>query len=119
MKKNIKLPRVLCVDDEVRVLHSIERSLRDKLDLTLVASAAEALTTLRESPEPFEVIVSDMRMPDMNGINLLTQVRREFPDIVRMLLTGHGDLEIVVRAVNEGNIFRHCYEQCRKLDLFF
>lgn len=112
MKKNIKMPRVLCVDDEVRVLHSIERSLRDKLDLTLVTSAAEALTTLRETPEPFQVIVSDMRMPDMNGINLLAQVRREFPDIVRVLLTGHGDLEIVARAVNEGNIFRFLAKPC-------
>lgn len=112
MKKNVKLPRVLCVDDEVRVLHSIERSLRDKLDLTLVTSAADALTTLRETPEPFQVIVSDMRMPDMNGINLLTQVRREFPDVVRALLTGHGDLEIVARAVNEGNIFRFLSKPC-------
>lgn len=112
MKKNIKLPRVLCVDDEVRVLHSIERSLRDKLDLTLVTSAADALTALRETPEPFQVIVSDMRMPDMNGINLLTQVRREFPDVVRALLTGHGDLEIVARAVNEGNIFRFLSKPC-------
>jgi response regulator RpfG family c-di-GMP phosphodiesterase len=112
LKKNIKLPRVLCVDDEVRVLHSIERSLRDKLDLTLVTSAADALTALRETPEPFQVIVSDMRMPDMNGINLLTQVRREFPDVVRALLTGHGDLEIVARAVNEGNIFRFLAKPC-------
>jgi response regulator RpfG family c-di-GMP phosphodiesterase len=77
-----------------------------------VTSAADALTALRETPEPFQVIVSDMRMPDMNGINLLTQVRREFPDVVRALLTGHGDLEIVARAVNEGNIFRFLAKPC-------
>lgn len=117
MKPNIKLPRVLCVDDEAHVLSSIDRSLRSKLDLTLVESAAEALATLREAGEPFQVVVTDMRMPNMNGIILLTHVRREFPDVTRILLTGHGDLEIVVRAVNEGHIFRFLSKPCSMAEL--
>ncbi len=111
------LPRVLCVDDEIRVLNAIERTLRDKLDLTMASSAAQALATLRETREPFQVIVSDMRMPEMNGINLLMHVRREFPDVVRVLLTGYADLDVVVRAVNDGNIFRFLAKPCSMADL--
>ena len=106
------LPRVLCVDDEPRILTAIARNLRNALDLTLAESGAEALARLRAAPEPFAVVVTDMRMPEMNGITLLAQVRREYPDTTRILLTGHADLDSVVDAVNEGHIFRFLGKPC-------
>jgi response regulator RpfG family c-di-GMP phosphodiesterase len=106
------LPRVLCVDDEPRILTAIARNLRGALDLTLAGSGAEALSHLRAAPEPFAVVVSDMRMPEMNGIALLAHVRREFPDTTRILLTGYADMDSVVEAVNEGHIFRFLGKPC-------
>lgn len=106
------LPRVLCVDDEPRILTAIGRNLRGALDLTLVGSGAEALNCLRGATAPFAVVVSDMRMPEMNGIALLSQVRREFPDTTRILMTGCADMDSVVQAVNEGHIFRFVGKPC-------
>lgn len=106
------LPRVLCVDDEPRMLNAIGRNLRGAFDLNLAASGAEALAQLRAATAPFAVVVSDMRMPEMNGIALLAQVRREFPDTTRILLTGYADMDSVVQAVNEGHIFRFLGKPC-------
>lgn len=106
------LPRVLCVDDEPRILTAIERNLRGVLDLSLAGGGAEALARLRGATAPYAVVVADMRMPEMNGIALLSQVRREFPDTTRILLTGYADLESVVQAVNEGHIFRFLGKPC-------
>lgn len=110
MKK--ALPRVICVDDDPKILHAIGSSLRRTLDLTMATSGAEALSLLRESPGKYQVVVSDMKMPQMNGITLLSQVRREYPDTVRILLTGFADLDVVVRAVNDGHIFRFLAKPC-------
>ena len=95
------LPRVLCVDDEPKILSAIGRNLRGALDLTTAGSGAEALACLRQSPEPFTVVVTDMKMPEMNGITLLTQVRREFPDTTRILLTGYAELDSVRKVANQ------------------
>lgn len=111
------LPRVLCVDDEPKILNAIARNLRGALDLTLAGGGVEALSLLRQAPEPFAVIVTDMKMPEMNGIALLTQVRREFPDTTRILLTGYAELDTVVQAVNEGHIFRFLAKPCSTTQL--
>lgn len=111
------LPRVLCVDDEPKILSAIGRNLRGALDLTLAGSGAEALARLREAEAPFAVVVTDMKMPEMNGIALLTQVRREFPDTTRILLTGYAELDSVVQAVNEGHIFRFLSKPCSTTQL--
>lgn len=110
MKK--PLPRVICVDDEPKILSAIGRSLRGALDLTMASSGAEALGLLRASPGSFQVVVSDMKMPQMDGITFLSQVRREYPDTVRILMTAFADLDAVVRAVNDGHIFRFLAKPC-------
>ena len=98
-------PRILCVDDEANILTAIQRSLRRTFDVHAATSGAEGLQLLQSSG-PFAVVVSDMRMPEMNGAVFLKHVARHFPDSVRILLTGFAELETVTAAVNEGHIFR-------------
>ncbi|MEM7447135.1 MAG: response regulator [Myxococcota bacterium] len=103
--------RVLCVDDEPNVLEGLELHLRRKYDLVTATSGAEGLARLEEGPS-FAVVVSDMRMPHMNGAAFLTQVRERAPDAVRMLLTGQTDIESAIAAINEGQIFRFLTKPC-------
>jgi len=104
-------PRVICVDDEPRVLKGLRRRLGRDFDLTLAESGPEALQIMKAS-DPFHVLVSDMRMPAMNGAQLLAQARAAHPDTVRVLLTGQSDLNDAVAAVNNGNIFRFLTKPC-------
>ena len=103
--------RVLFVDDEPSVLEGIQRTLRKQLELQTAASGAEALRLIGESG-PFAVIVSDMRMPAMNGAQFLAKVRERQPDTVRMILSGQSDLEATIAAVNEGHIYRFLTKPC-------
>lgn len=102
--------RILCVDDEENILKAIQRGLRKKFHFSLATSGAEGLKILAQ--EPHQVVVSDMRMPNMDGAEFLKRVRTEYPDTVRLLLTGYADLETVVSAVNEGNIYRFIAKPC-------
>jgi response regulator RpfG family c-di-GMP phosphodiesterase len=78
--------------------------------LRFALSAAEGLEMMAE--KTFDVVVSDMRMPGMDGIELLTQVKDKYPDTVRMMLTGNTDLETAIAAVNAGNVFRFLTKPC-------
>jgi CheY-like chemotaxis protein len=97
--------RILFVDDEKGVLDGYERLLRKEFYISVAQSGREALGVIQEHG-PFSVVISDMRMPGMNGAEFLSQVRQLAPDTVRMLLTGYTDLKAAIDAVNEGNIFR-------------
>lgn len=103
--------RVLFVDDEPNVLEGIQRTLRKQVELQTASSGAEALRLIGESG-PFAVIISDMRMPAMNGAQFLAKVREREPDTVRMILSGHADLEATIAAVNEGHIYRFLTKPC-------
>lgn len=109
-------PRVLCVDDEPLVLHALSRNLRAHFDVTTATSGLEALGLL-DDPPPFAVVLSDMRMPEMDGARFLTRVRERTPDSVRILLTGHADLASAVAAVNQGQVFRFLTKPCPPEDL--
>ena len=98
--------RVLCVDDEPFVLDGMRRALHGRYDLTIASSPDEALALMTETPDDFAVVVSDLKMPGMDGISLLSRIREVAPASVRILLTGHGDLKSVMDAVNRGSIFR-------------
>jgi response regulator RpfG family c-di-GMP phosphodiesterase len=104
-------PRILCVDDEPRVLQGLGLHLRKKFDMTAAGSGAEALALLAAG-KTFAVVVSDMRMPQMDGAQFLTQVRQVAPQTVRMLLTGHADMNAATAAINEGQIFRFLTKPC-------
>ncbi len=97
---------VLFVDDEQRVLKSLKRGLIGESYRCLFAvSGMEALEILAE--KPVEVIVSDMKMPEMNGLELLQEVARRHPDTIRLVLSGYSHTNTVLAAVNEGRIFRY------------
>ncbi len=97
--------KILFVDDDPNILHAIKRQLRKRFPLETAVGPEEALTILKEKG-PFAVIVSDMHMPGMNGIELLTKTKDLYPDMVRLMLTGNADLETAMNAVNDGHIFR-------------
>ncbi len=97
---------VLFVDDEQRVLKSLKRGLISEPYRPLFAlSGKEALELL--AAEPVQVIVSDMKMPGMNGLELLQEVAQKYPDVIRLVLSGYSHTSTVLAAVNEGRIFRY------------
>jgi CheY-like chemotaxis protein len=105
--------RVLFVDDEVPILEGYRRILHREFDVSAANSGEEGLELVRTGG-PFAVVISDMRMPGMNGAEFLARVRERAPDTVRMLLTGYSDMEAAIEAVNEGNIFRYLTKPCEK-----
>ncbi len=96
---------VLIVDDEVNMLRSLERTLRNEEYAMLTAgSAAEALDILETTP--VDLIVSDLGMPEMNGLELLKVAKEKYPTIARIILTAQSDTPTVLRAINEGEVYR-------------
>ena len=104
MKADAK-PRVLCVDDDPRVLESLTQVLRRRFRVSTAVGGESGLELL-EQDGPFAIVLSDMRMPAMDGAEFLARVRAQAPDTVRMLLTGYADVESATAAVNRGRIFR-------------
>ena len=105
------LPPVLCVDDEPRVVESLAVQLRKDFRILTANGGQTALRMLKEGAAPM-VIVSDMRMPGMDGATLLKHVRQQFPDVTRILLTGETGRDAAVAAVNEGQIFKFLTKPC-------
>lgn len=103
--------RVLFVDDEPNVLDGIRRQLRNRIDVETAIGASAGLELIN-AKGPFAVVVSDMRMPEMNGARFLAKVNEIAPDTVRMVLSGQADLDSTVAAVNEGHIFRFLMKPC-------
>jgi response regulator RpfG family c-di-GMP phosphodiesterase len=105
-------PRVLCVDDEPQVLEGLTLNLRRRFEVSTATSGADGLALLEEAAGACAVVVSDMRMPQMNGAAFLAQVRQRWPDTVRMLLTGQSEIDAAIAAINEGQIFRFLSKPC-------
>ena len=103
--------KVLFVDDDQKILNSVTRQFEDLFDLE-TANGPELALELIEADGPYAVVVSDMRMPGMNGIELLTSVKERSSDTVRIMLTGYADLQATIEAVNHGNIFRFLSKPC-------
>ncbi len=97
---------VLCVDDEPNILSAVRRALRGSGHRVLIAESGQtALRTL--ASEAVHLVICDMRMPVMDGAQLLEQVRQRWPRITRILLTGHSDAGSTMAAINRGEIFRY------------
>lgn len=97
---------LLLVDDEENILKSLRRLLRHEPYAILTAGdAAQAMQLLDQ--QPIDLIVSDARMPGMDGASLLAEVQQRWPDCLRILLTGHADIGTMVKAINEGHIYRY------------
>lgn len=103
--------KILFVDDEPNVLMGFQRQLRKKFNLDVADSAAQALRAFEEAG-PYAVVVTDMRMPTTDGIQLLQQIKQRYPDTVRLMLTGNVDVETAIKAVNDGCIFRFLTKPC-------
>ncbi len=98
--------RILCVDDEQNVLRSLTRLfLDDPYEILTASSGAEGLLILDQCG-CVPVVISDYRMPGMNGVEFLSEVRKRWPDTVRIVLSGYADTGAIVSAINEGQIYR-------------
>lgn len=98
--------RLLLVDDEENVLNSLQRVLRrEPWALTTANSGEEALAAMAE--QTFDLVISDARMPGMDGATLLAEIRRRDPGCIRILLTGYSDITATIKAINDGQIYRH------------
>jgi response regulator RpfG family c-di-GMP phosphodiesterase len=102
---------VLCVDDEPRVLEGLVLNLRRHYRVSTATNGQAGLAII-EGDDPPGVVVSDMRMPEMDGAAFLSRVRERSPDTVRLLLTGQTDLDSAIAAVNHGQVFRFLTKPC-------
>ena len=106
-------PRILYVDDEADLLFLFSDLLSDDYEVATAASPEEALELLdQEQRTPFAVIVSDLRMPGMDGIEFLARSRFIAPQAARLLLTAHADFDVAVNAINQGYVFRFLTKPC-------
>ena len=103
--------KILCVDDEPNILEGYKRALRKDFDLYSAEGGVAGLAAITANG-PFAVIVSDMRMPGLDGVQFLTKVKEVAPDSVRMMLTGNADQQTAMSAVNKGSIFRFLTKPC-------
>lgn len=105
--------RILFVDDEENVLEGYKRLLHGEFEVETAKGGEQALAAVRLLG-PYAVVISDMRMPGIDGAKLLARVRELAPNTVRMLLTGYKDLDSAIEAFNEGRIFRYLSKPCEK-----
>lgn len=103
-------PQILCVDDEPQILQGTALHLRKKYEVLQATSGVAALQLLEKTTPA--VIISDMRMPGMDGAQLLSQVHAKMPRTSRILLTGYADMASAASAVNDGQIFRFLVKPC-------
>ena len=101
---NNKRP-ILVVDDEPDILQSLKGLLRRDFDVHTANSGAEAIAVLQEFP--VHVVMTDQRMPQMTGVEFLKRVKTDHPGAIRVIFTGYADIQAVVDAVNQGNVFRY------------
>jgi HD-like signal output (HDOD) protein len=105
-EKEVATKRVLFVDDEPNILSGMKRmlrSLRKGLDMSFAESGKQALEVMND--EPFDIVVSDMRMPGMDGAELLAEIRKQYPETIRIMLTGQADSQSVLRTVTVAHQF--------------
>jgi ActR/RegA family two-component response regulator len=105
--------KILLVDDDNNILDAYRRSLSREFTLETALGAEPALKLLADSG-PYAVVVADMRMPGMDGLQLLIKIRNLSPDTMRVMLTGNAEMETAVNAINEGSIFRFLSKPCSK-----
>ena len=108
---------VLCVDDEPLLLEGLERTLRESFEVVTETKPLAALALLERKERDFVAIVSDMRMPLMDGAKFLACAAEIAPNSTRVLLTGHAELNAAIAAVNTGRIFRFLCKPCAPNEL--
>jgi len=107
---------ILLVDDEPNVTDALKRALRRESYEILTAISGAAAQEILER-HPVDVVISDEQMPGMSGSVFLSAVRKQFPQTIRMILSGQASLEAAVRAINEGEVYRFFLKPCNPTDL--
>ncbi len=111
MKKTI-----LLVDDEPSITESLKRALRrEPYEFLTAQSAEQALEVLKE--RPVDAVIADEHMPGMTGSQLISLVRKKYPDTLRIILTGHPELDSCIRAINQGEVYRFFTKPFHEVDL--
>lgn len=105
--------KILLVDDDCNILDGYRRSLSREFLIETAMGGEQALKFAAENG-PYAVVVSDMRMPGMDGIQLLSSIKAQSPDTIRIMLTGNADIDMAINAINEGSIFRFLNKPCSK-----
>jgi len=109
--------KILFVDDEKNILESYRRSFYDKYNFIMADSGQKAIEIINNNKEPFQVIVTDYKMPKMNGVELLEKVKSISPDTVQIMLTGQADMGAVIHLINKGKLFRFLTKPCPPEDM--
>jgi response regulator RpfG family c-di-GMP phosphodiesterase len=104
MASNSTKRPILIVDDEPEMLHSLKDLLRHDYQVFTAPSGAEGLKILQM--EIIHLVMTDQRMPEMTGVELLKHVKNEHPAAIRIIFTGYADMKAVIEAINQGNVFR-------------
>jgi response regulator RpfG family c-di-GMP phosphodiesterase len=105
--------KILLVDDDDSILDGYRRSLSREFLMETALGGQQALKLAADNG-PYAVVVSDMRMPGMDGIQLLSKIKALAPDTIRVMLTGNADMDTAINAINEGSIFRFLNKPCSK-----
>ena len=108
--------KILLVDDDLNLLSAMQRQLSRSFQVEVASSGQDALEKLAQGG-PYAVLLTDLHMPGMNGIALLERAQEVAPDTVRIVLSGHADLERLMQAINEGYIFRFLTKPSRTEEL--
>jgi len=103
--------KILFVDDDINMLNAYKRGFRNKFNVYTASGGEEGLESILKQG-PYAVIISDCRMPGMSGVEFLIKSKDVAPDSLRMMATGNADLQVAIKAVNEGNIFRFLVKPC-------
>jgi CheY-like chemotaxis protein len=110
-RENVTAERILLVDDDSNILDGYRRSLGREFHVETAMGGQEGLK-LATDKGPYAVVISDMRMPGMDGLQFLAKIKSDWPDTVRVMLTGNTDAETATNAINEGSIFRFLNKPC-------
>lgn len=100
-------PSILYVDDEEHNLNAFYAAFRRRYNITKAIGPKEALEKIEAAETPFEVVISDQRMPEMTGVEFLEKIKSHNPASIRILLTGFADINAVVEAINKGEVYRY------------
>lgn len=110
------MPSILLVDDDPNLLRGLSRALRDQPYDIFTAQSAEIAIDLCKR-HTFDLMIVDQRMSGMNGSDLVAWVSEHFPRTIRIMLTGHVDPDVMMDAINRGQVFRFLVKPCHELDL--
>jgi signal transduction histidine kinase len=106
---------LLVIDDEPEITRSLKRQFRGKYNVFTATSAMDAFPILEN--ENIQVVISDQRMPGLTGVDFFAKIKSKYPDALKLILTGYSDIEAVIGAINEGQVFRYITKPWNPLEL--